>query len=388
MVSKKKKNILYLALYAEMGGGEYSVFNLLKSLDRRRFSPVVVMNQEGEFQKKLESIGVEVILVQFETVMLRRLINPWVMWKNLKGALAIKGVIVTRPIELVHCSDLLSLFLLLPAYFRTRIPIVYNVIMFYTIGQKMLLALLARLMSVRLVANSAAVKNSLSESASSIRHPITVAYNGVDTTFFHTRPKAERRRIRKQLDLPLDKSIVGLVARYEVCKGHDTYLEAASTLCRQRADLFFLIVGKGTTERSVPRVARYRNRIQERIRELNLGDRLKEFDHTDDIPRFVSALDVLVCSSDAEPYGLVVLEGYASGVPVVASKTVGALEVLKEEKGIFICEPMDAISLSERILAALDSGRQKPRAQKLKELSWKNYARQMEQVYDEVLAEW
>jgi glycosyltransferase involved in cell wall biosynthesis len=216
----------------------------------------------------------------------------------------------------------------------------------------------------------------------------SVAYNGVDRFIFHPRPDEDRKKVCRALSLPPGKKIIGFVGRYEVWKGHETFLETVRRLLAERGDLFFLIVGGAITEEVAPQVRRYRDAILSRIRTMNLNGSLLMLGHRDDIPEIMAALDVYVCSSDYEPFGLVVLEAYESGVPVVISRTVGATEVLKHWEGVFIAEPRDASSFASCIAEALEYANRRrsdePADHTPGTLSWRDYARTFEQLYASV----
>ena len=104
------------------------------------------------------------------------------------------------------------------------------------------------------------------------------------------------------------------------------------------------------------------------------------------------SLDLLVCPSLYEGFGLVVLEALASGIPVVASRSVGALEIVHDLPGVFVSEPADEQSLAKAMLSAInfvdqtnqnkmdDHGFNKT-LDTVKQFEWSYYREQMEQIY-------
>ena len=94
--------------------------------------------------------------------------------------------------------------------------------------------------------------------------------------------------------------------------------------------------------------------------------------------------DVLVCPSVSEGFGLTVLEGLASGVPVVVSRSVGALEIVQGERGVLVAESGDAASFSAKIVEALgivhDHSIPLVSETTLSEFTWQAYARRFEQI--------
>ncbi len=387
-----KRRVLFISLYTEIGGGEIGLFHLLENLDKSRFQHIVMFNKRGPLVEKLTKIGIQTAIVPFVVAMLQQCIIPRIFWSNFKASWEIKSYIKKQQIEIVQCSDVLSLLLLFPAMLFDRIPVVFNVIFFYERLRAFVLNLLSMFGVKYIVALSSMVMTDLKKKTFGLKKKIKLIYWGVDTSKFHPRTKEEKQRLREKLGLPHDKKIVGFIGRYDVWKGHETFLNAASQLIQTRNDLFFLIVGGAMTEEIIPSVARYRKKILKRIEDLKLQDRLTVWGHRDDIPDVTASLDVFVCPSDQEPFGLVVLEALASGVPVVVSSTVGALEVLDGIENVFVAEPRNAVSFSDKITDALEldkkifSSQQSQRLlDVLNQLSWGAYSSKYEQIYQNLV---
>lgn len=66
-------------------------------------------------------------------------------------------------------------------------------------------------------------------------------------------------------------------------------------------------------------------------------------------PEFMRSLDILVVPSRSESWGVVSLEGSASGIPVVAARTGGLVETVLDGKTGFLFRTGDANELCERL---------------------------------------
>lgn len=384
----KRITILFLNLFTWLGGGEYSVYYLVKNIDRSAYRPILLFNKNGPFREKAQAIGAETAIIPYDIVEPKKLLRPRSVLRNIRASFAIKRLIRSEGVDLIQCSDVFALVLLLPALISFRIPVVYSVIVFYGRLRCWFLNLVAILFIRHIVTNSSAVKADLLNKTFGLGKKTGVAYNGVDPSIFYPRSRERRDEIRRKLGLPIDKRIIGFIGRFEVWKGHATFLEAARNLALTHDDLLFLLVGGAITEEVAPQVSRYRREILGRLREMDLNGKLFMFDHRDDIPEIMAALDVYVCPSDYEPFGLVALEAFASGVPVVASSTVGAMEVLGNHEGVFIAEPHNPSSFARRIeeaLASVDNGRTTPKVltgvPSGFPLTWRNYAGTFEALY-------
>ena len=381
--------ILFFNLFSWLGGGEYSVYNLVKNLQPGHYRPVLLFNKSGPFSAKTKALGIETVFIPYDIVEPKKLLSPASLLRNFKASLAIRRYIRDERVDIVQCSDVLALVLLLPSLLSRRTPVIYSIIVFYGRLRSWFLNLFGLLFIKRIVSNSNAVMEDFLNKTFGLRGKTGVAYNGVDPEVFHPRSSERRMQIRRDLGIPADKKVVGFIGRFEVWKGHATFLEAARILLSSRTDLFFLMVGGAITEAVAPQVSRYQNDIMNRLDGMDLDGRMLMLGHRDDIPEIMASLDVYVCPSDAEPYGLVALEAFASGVPVVASSTVGAMEILGSRKGVFIAEPFDPSSFARRIEEALahdHTGQQSAGVSKGNELSgeftWRSYAATFEACYE------
>jgi glycosyltransferase involved in cell wall biosynthesis len=383
-----QKTIAFISLYTEMGGAEYSLYFLLKNLDQDKYRPILIVNSDGPLVEKIKSLGIEVFEIPFKVVMLRQILGSGIFFHNFRASKALKKLFREQNVDIIQCSDVLSLWLLLPALFVRTKPVVYSVTFFHEKLRAWLLNLIALPFVSKLVFNSKSVRDDLLQQTIGLGNKSIVAYNGVETGQFYSRTGDEKTALREKLSLPSDKIIIGFIGRYELWKGHKTFLDAAIKLLKKRNDLLFLIVGGAMTENVVPGIAQYRQKILQKATELKQGEELIIMDNRNDIPEIMACLDVFVCPSDREPYGLVVLEAYASGIPVVASKTVGALEIFSNDEKIFIAEPKNPDSFAQKIEEAIAYNEHHihlpPSASPLSRYTWKAYAEEFERVYEEV----
>ncbi len=164
---------------------------------------------------------------------------------------------------------------------------------------------------------------------------VHVVRNGVDTRQFHPRVDPARgERLR-----------VVFVGRMIRDKGADVLLDAAALL--RRRDVEVTLVGSQNFDAGAAPSA-YEREL--RARAAGMGDRVRllPFMPRVQVAALCRASDVLVVPSRwAEPFALTVMEGMASGVPVVASRIGGIPEVMGPA-GLQV-RPGDPADLAEAI---------------------------------------
>lgn len=376
--------VLLVSLYTQFGGGEYGFYYLMKYLDRKKFEPYLVTNQKGPLVEKAESLGIECFIIPFKVVMLQHLIKPSVFLQNFKSAFALRKLIVEKNIDLVQCQDVLSLILLLPTSLTRRIRIVYNVIFFHEDLRVFLLDCLSFLKVKFIPVLSKKIRDDVVKKSLFLKKKLRLIYWGVDFNRFYPRSENEKSNIKSRLGLPPDKRIVGFIGRYDVWKGHLTFINACREVLNRRGDVMLLIAGGSMTADVVPAVAKYRSEVENVMQKFIQDGDLIVWDHRDDVPEVMSVLDVFVCPSDREPFGLVVLEALACGIPSVVSDGVGALEVVGGLRGVFEANAGDADSFASAIEEALKfKSEQMDTRLLIERFSWEIYAKQYENLYFE-----
>ena len=129
-----------------------------------------------------------------------------------------------------------------------------------------------------------------------------------------------RADIREELGVTPGALLVGGVGRLAAQKRFDRLIEAVAQLTDGTE---LLLVGEGAL----------REELESLAADLGVADRVRFTGHREDVMRVMSALDLLVVSSDRESLANVMLEAMAAGVPVLSTPVSGAREVLEREVG-------------------------------------------------------
>ncbi|WP_201006208.1 glycosyltransferase family 4 protein [Paenibacillus glycanilyticus] len=220
-----------------------------------------------------------------------------------------------------------------------------------------------------IVAVSEQVRMELVQYAGIGKERIAVIRNGVDLQEFYPRPV-------KRANLKLSEDTVYAMFAGDIRssrKNLDTVLKALTKV----HDVHLLVVG--WTEGSIyPQMAA----------DLGIEDRVHFLGYRKDMAELMSAADLFVYPSRYEPFALVILEAMATGLPVIASRNCGAVELLNEETAVILDDPDDAVALAEAIRSCVyDRHRLKRMGEQAVHIaggnSWNAMARHYSQLIDE-----
>ena len=190
--------------------------------------------------------------------------------------------------------------------------------------------------SDKIIAVSRAVRRSMVHAGTSPEQ-IAVVYNGIEPIAI---PTAEEKAALLQSYGGKDgEKAVGMVARLEEVKDHETFLLAAQNVLENRKDVRFYIVGDGSL----------RDELERRVYELGISSNVTFTGFVKDVEKIEAALDIAVITSKAEALCLSIIESNIAGVPAVGTDSGGVREVIKHGETGYLVSVGDSDRLAERI---------------------------------------
>lgn len=326
--------VLFVDHEHRLSGGQRDLVDLVRGLDDEGLELHAALPAEGELAAALRAQGVEVHLVEMPEGLRR--VSRWDLARRpgraagQLGAAAGAAWRLTRlgrrlhP-DIVHANSLKAHVLAVPAARASGARLVWHVrdILDARLGR--LWSALAGLCADRVI--------SLSEAAA---EPFRTARTGPKVRVVHNgvRPRMPGDREvgswRERL-APEAAPLVGIVGQLARWKGQDVFVEAAARLAKEDPDVRFAVVGSCLFPDNE---SDYVAELRDRVEALGLADRLSFVDQVDPVEPVMAAFDVLVHASRLpEPFGRVVVEGMALGVPVVASAIGAGPEVVPPDAG-------------------------------------------------------
>ena len=173
---------------------------------------------------------------------------------------------------------------------------------------------------------------------------ISTLYNRIDIQAVQA-SQVPRAEARADLGLSADGFVIGNVGRLHPDKDQTTLIQGfAKALAHLPADSQLVIMGKGRLEQD----------LKELAKELGVAEQVKFLGQVPDARCYFRAFDVFALSSDHEPFGMVLLEAMAAGVPLLATACGGAKEVVEGVGILFPLGDADHLAQGLQHLAQLD----------------------------------
>lgn len=153
-----------------------------------------------------------------------------------------------------------------------------------------------------------------------------------------------RAALRAELGADETAVVVITVSRIEPLKGHENLIEALGTL-KDIPNWRWWVVGGPQRDIEAALFAR----LQTRVAELGIGERVRFLGQRTDVPRLLASADVSCQPNrDGESFGIVFIEAMYAGIPVVTTAIGGALEIMDDRSGVLV-PPGDQAALKEAV---------------------------------------
>lgn len=174
-----------------------------------------------------------------------------------------------------------------------------------------------------LIANTMDIKNFLIEKGWPSKK-ISVIPNFVNSN----------KETKKNINLSNNKTIISM-GRFHENKGFDILIKALSFL----PEFKLILVGSGPLN----------NFYVNLIKQYNLSKRVEIHNWTDNISKYLNSTSLLVCPSRHEPFGNIIIDGWAHKIPVIASNIGGPSILIKEGVNGLKFENEDVFDLVKKI---------------------------------------
>jgi len=336
--------VAYIDHTAKWSGGEVALFNILTHIGEQ-IDPLVILAEDGALAERLREKGMDVRIIPLDESIRSRGRNavnlgaPAAAFKLLAYGRKLAPLLKAEKVDCVHTNSLKSALYGAIAAKIAGVPLIWHIR--DHIGAPYLkpivakgIRLLSRLLPNGVIANSHSTLNALELPRSKKTLVVYSAFakaigNGIG--------------MRDQKDFN-----VLLVGRLAHWKGQHIVLEAAKSFKNEPRVKFWLAGDALFGEEA------YKQELLQKIKNDELTN-VSMLGHVDDIQGLMNTADLLIHTSvTPEPFGQVIVEGMAAGLPVIASNEGGPVEIVVQGETGLLIEPGDAAILADSIKWMMD----------------------------------
>lgn len=316
--------ILQICSAREIGGGERHLADLANELARRGHEVFAALSPASPVRAELSLVSAGNII---ELPMRNAL--------NLSTAVKLARFARANEIDIVHAHVARDYPLAALATARSQAKLILTRHVLFPMNRIHKLTLRH---TARVIAVSQAVAEGLRSQDIFAANKIILIHNGIDFARF------ERAREAAPVGASKPRLRVGMIGHLAPIKGQDDFIHAAAIVCKQRGDVEFVIAGEDKSQGG-----ENRTKLQELISELGVDDHIRLLGWIDDVAKLLPTFDLFISPSRSEPFGLSIVEAMAAGVPVIATNSEGAREIVEEGKTGMLVPIGDSQTMAQAI---------------------------------------
>ena len=356
--------VLHTEASPGLGGQEVRTLNEARWTAERGWRVLLACQPDGRLLERAREAGVEAIPVR-----MRGPLDP-------RGVAALVRLIRRERVSLVHTHSSIDAWLGGMAARLCRVPVVRT--RHVSIAIRRGPNPVYRWLADRVITSGEAIRRMVVAAGVPPARVIAIPA-GVNLEAF----PFGRRAPETARELGLGSPVIGSVAMFRGSKGHPQLLEAFARVREKRPCTSLLLVGDGIRRPWVEQLAR----------EANLSESVVFTGFRPDVPALLGTMDCFVLASTrTEGVPQALLQAFAIGVPVVASRIGGIPEVVTDgETGLLVeSESVPALAAAiERVLDDPDAAARRARAARAlveARFSHESAVERLLQLYRELLA--
>lgn len=331
--------VLHLISGGDTGGAKTHLLSLMKGLNRKIDAKVICFIEDTFYEDlKNEGINIEVFEQKSRSDMsvVKRLVDE----------------INSENYDIVHCHGARANFIAMFFKRKIKVPMITTIHSDYRLDfkdnfyKRLVFTSLNTFALKRFdyyIAISDTFKQMLVERGFK-KDSIFIAYNGIDLEKNLTYVEKEDFLRRYNIDAK-DKKIVGIVARLDKVKDHETFIKGAKEVLDKRDDVIFLIAGNGNDE----------ERLRELVKEFDIEESIYFLGFVNDPYSLFNAIDINTLTSVSESFPYVILEGARLKKPIVSTKVGGVGKLIRNGETGYLIDVGDYKAFGDRINSLLDN---------------------------------
>ncbi|HEY3025900.1 MAG TPA: glycosyltransferase family 4 protein [Pyrinomonadaceae bacterium] len=346
--------ILFYNHTAQVSGAERVLMMILSRLNRDQFMPVVLC-PTGPMMEMASALGVPCQNVEQLSARFTWRIDHLFRYAAsfIRAIRSVRARVVGIQPDIIHANSIRAGLVMTFATAGLDVPVIWHA---HDLLRRHPLSTAIRFFACASGRNSIlAVSHAVADRFRGLlirwfsrRVPVRVIHNAVDLERFQPNPES-RREIRRALGFTERERVVGIVGHLTPDKGQLELIQAFAAVSRETSDVVLLVVGEALFNRG----ADYAECLVRAASSFAVTDRVRFLGPRDDVPALMQGFDLLVVNSRTEGFPLAVLEGLASGTPVIATAVGGIPEMIRHRENGWLVPAQADHSLAAGILTLL-----------------------------------
>jgi glycosyltransferase involved in cell wall biosynthesis len=334
---KRKLKILHICSSLAWGGGEMSAVKLADSFKDRGHDIYFAAHPDGRIFSELQSLAIKSIPVR-----LLRNFDPI-------SSMKLRAVIRKNDIDILHVHmsrDLVHAYIA-SSMMKKRPRIILQKQVSSKVSKKDIFHQLIYSHVDKIFVLSNFLCENILYTCPVDENKVMVIPGGINADSYRI-DHEDTKNLRTELGIPENSLIIGAIARIDRAKGFTELVNAFAGLSESMGDTLLVIVGEPTFGEE-----NYGKELRELVNSLGLKDRVIFTGYRSDIPKLFSLFDIFALPSHEEAFGYVYIEAMASGLPVIATNSGGALDIISNGETGFLIPPKDVAALRDALIKLL-----------------------------------
>lgn len=325
--------VLHLISGGDTGGAKTHIISLIKAIDKLIDAKIICFIEDTFYEdSKAAGINIEVYKQRKRSDMsvVHRLVEE----------------IEKEKYDIVHCHGARANFIAMFLKNKINVPLITTVHSDYKLDfkdnvYKQLVFTTLNTFALKkfkyYIAISDTFKDMLVQRGFKEKSIFTV-YNGIEMDQEIKFTSKEEFLNRYKIDYK-GQTIVGIIARLDQVKDHETFIKAAAIVLEKRKDIIFLIAGDGNDEK----------RLTSLVEDLGLKDYIYFLGFVKDQYSFFNAIDINTLTSLSESFPYAVLEGALMKKTIISTDVGGLSKLIEQDENGYLVKVGDEKDLANKI---------------------------------------
>lgn len=340
------KNVLIIDPADFMGGAELCMLDFLNRADTGKAHYTVMTNGLPEYLERVKSLDEKITVVVHNLPRLKP-IGPRSALSALRAVKTLAQIIRQSTPDIIVTNSIRAHIIGTCAARKTGTPIIWLIHDFTF--PAFFIKKLARTPGKIIVPSQAVAEYTKKQIPEELHGKIIIIPNGIDLEKVDAAPSDENLRPKK---IAPDTPLIGIIGRIDRWKGQDKVIEAMPRILEKIPRAHLLIIGEPSAHD--PKTLEFDRAIRKKVEEIGLAGNVTFTGFVKNVYGAIKRLNCLVhASTEPEPFGRVVIEAMACGVPVVAGNLGGPAEIVRHEQTGLLVNPNNPGEIAEAVTKIL-----------------------------------